>query len=949
MNLHEEAVVNVVRTLVSVSLACTGTMLWAGSDAHAADVFPAVGALDLLPLAPIPGDGATVADLQVLAVKADGTPMVGMRAKVTATSGTVGELVEVGSGLYTVQYTAPSVDETTSVTVSVRTHKTKEPVSVDGVVTVAAPPLDEIKAAATPSSLVLGRDASASLTVAGPPGKLRTATSAGKVDNITRMPGGQITARYLAPKLNFPQVGLLTMADAADPLGQVGHVILPLNGHVDFPVEAGEGANVMLEVSGTKFGPVKAGADGVAMVPVDVPPGVNDAVLVVVDGDDSTKETIDLQIPPTRRVQLFPLPKAMPADAGRQVPLRVLVATMHGEDDSEAAPVFEVSSGTVGEARHLDDGVYQATWTLPGDPGEATVSVSVPGRDVDANSMKVSLIEARPVSVALSVAPDSIGTEHEVTAVVSPNVGQWSVDAAGGKVSASGDNDGAGTWTATITPEGQRDLLITSQVQTEVSPNPVAGVVVVPAYPSAPMDGLSATSVYVAAVDAFGIPVAQAEVSLSVDGPGSLPDRVTTDDDGVSTVVYTSGKEAGLAKFTATSGGYTGVGAILLLPRGIEGPALPAAGTVEAVVLAQRWLDTSPGHRLTREGDAAIPVAAVAVVGAAAIRPEAEGPDQAAAATTGVAAAAASAWGAVSDPAAGSDDDDDDNDAAVAADDADDSDDADDGDDAGDSDDADDRDDADAVAHADDEDAVKSSTAESDHPWLRARVSGIGSTYRYTQDPSAEPGPLLPSTLVVGDPDGSAALPVGAELDARAWGDEVADLPYIGVHGQFRFASYGIAATEFASVARDVMYNLELDVLGRIPIRVDEDLYWIGGKAGVHFNDFILFTGCLEPDCEVNFEPLGVTGLGVGAEVGAEVMDLYLIAGYTSGFAQFTKLYSSAIDINLGYGFIEHAFADLGLSMLSRQVSLQGEDSGLQRGEISDSHLMFKLGVGYQM
>ena len=78
--------------------------------------------------------------------------------------------------------------------------------------------------------------------------------------------------------------------------------------------------------------------------------------------------------------------------------------------------------------------------------------------------------------------------------------------------------------------------------------NPVHEVVVVPAAEQAPSDGASVVDVLVAAVDVFGQPVAQQTLALTLDGPGSLPSSVTTDDKGVAQIRYVVGDEPGLAR-----------------------------------------------------------------------------------------------------------------------------------------------------------------------------------------------------------------------------------------------------------------------------------------------------------------------------------------------------------------------------------------------------------------
>ena len=213
--------------------------------------------------------------------------------------------------------------------------------------------------------------------------------------------------------------------------------------------------------------------------------------------------------------------------------------------------------------------------------------------------------------------------------------------------------------------------------------------------------------------------------------------------------------------------------------------------------------------------------------------------------------------------------------------------------------------------------------------------------------PSTEPGPLLPQQLIVGGSSGGqAATPMGGELNARMW---VPSVPYVGALVNARLSRYAIAAAEFDEPAPDWLNDIQVDVLGRYPFDVNGDQYWVGGKVGVHYNDFMIFTGCLDPGCVVNFDPLGLTGLGVGLEAGLEISNLYAIAGFTQGLASFTVPYSTGVDVNVGYQLIPQAFVDAGFTMMNRRLILEGLDSGLDRGELSDGQLMFKVGFGYSL
>jgi hypothetical protein len=236
--------------------------------------------------------------------------------------------------------------------------------------------------------------------------------------------------------------------------------------------------------------------------------------------------------------------------------------------------------------------------------------------------------------------------------------------------------------------------------------------------------------------------------------------------------------------------------------------------------------------------------------------------------------------------------------------------------------------------------------APGEWPWLRVRANAVVGTYRYTQSPSAEPGPLLPATLAVGGPDGgSPSVPGGAEGDVRLWLDEVG-VPWVGVHGQLRGAAYSISSSAFNGTASDVLWSGSADVVGRAPFTIAGDRYWVGAKAGFQYGDFLTFTGDLAPGSKIRFLGLSVPGIGVGPELGAEVGPVYLVAGYTLGLAQGSAPYGSGVDLEAGWAPVEHVFVSAGVSSLARNVILTGADSGLDRGSIADALLAFKLGAG---
>ena len=190
------------------------------------------------------------------------------------------------------------------------------------------------------------------------------------------------------------------------------------------------------------------------------------------------------------------------------------------------------------------------------------------------------------------------------------------------------------------------------------------------------------------------------------------------------------------------------------------------------------------------------------------------------------------------------------------------------------------------------------------------------------------------------------AVPWGYELSGRAW---VPSVPYVGGHVRVRQVRYSIASSAFANDALDWLYQVQGDLTGRYPFELGTDTFWVGAKAGLHFNDFMVFTGCLDPGCEVSYDPLGLLGLGLGPELGAELGPIYLIASYTQGFAKFSIPYSAGVDVNVGWQATDALFFDVGMSTLSRRLALEGEDSGLERGQLSDGLTVFQGGIGFSL
>lgn len=964
--------------------------------------------IELLPTGEVLGDGKTTVDLHVVAVDAAGKPIAGLKLKPEATAGTVGDWKELAPGVYTFAWTPPATSTETSVTVAAKGRNLdKSAVSVSRAIDVRAAKASAVTGSTNPAALVLGQTPEATLNLAGGAGTLAIRSSSGTVSAVTPMGDGRTVARYNAPKLNYPQLAILTMVDESGAGDAWGWSVIPLQGAVDYPVEAPPNSTVLLKVAGREFGPRQANASGQVTVPIVVPPGVTRATVVAVTNGTPSERPLDLSVPETRLVALFPMPASVPA--GTRVPVRLAKLLADGRPDTTATVGIAASGGTVEPATHQGNGVYLAWWTAPQAAGQVTIESELGGSPVQKDALTVEVLPPAPTSVKVStdpaILPVGAGQIRVFAHVAGPDgsglsARPVSITAAGAKAVGAVKDLKNGDYQIVLAPEPTGTVSVQVVALPPTSTNPLRHVLLVPAEERVLNNGSRTVSLLVVGTDAYGNPVPNVTVSLGVEGGGGkIAPSVTTDGSGVAFVEYTAGNEVGVARISAKSGAARGATAVLQVPADAPTVDLPVSGTTSWATMNKAWSNAVKVTTLAREGTAvaatptggtfvrppAGPVSAFKIVtdpaqgvtgGSVVIRVTAlddkgtpsggqtldwltsagtlspaqesspgvyESTLQAPTGYTGeikvsvvapsgtmslakvsfsdaAPVSGAPTWGSTETaPAAPAGPAQAETTTLTAA----------------------------PVAEtkpAKEPKERKPKAEGGEHPWVRAGAMFAGSSYTYEQAPSDDPGPVLPQPLSVGgEGGGTPAAPMGAQLGARAW-----FVDYFGASATFRSTYYAIQAAQFNEPAPDWLYDADVSLHARYPFDVGSDQFWLGAKAGYRYNDFLLFTGCLDDGCTVNFEALGVHGLGVGGELGAEIGPFFLVAAYTHGLANFATPYSSTVDVDLGWAFVEHVFADIGFSSSSRSVTLEGADSGVTRGEIADSQLVFRGGVGVQ-
>lgn len=255
------------------------------------------------------------------------------------------------------------------------------------------PPLQVV---AEPAQLVLARDAGADLRISTPADveDVSVTTSAGRIEDVRRLPSGGFTARYVSPASRVPQVAIVA-AVARTPRGTVdGWVAIPCFGQADARVRAAPGAEIELTVGGRKFGPRTAGSDGLAVISIVVPPGVREA--------HHGFKPIDLGVPETSLLHAVLERTTGHADRTERVRALAWVVAPHGAARRGDAPVFEASRGSVAVTER-QPGEIEAVWTLPpGRAGEERLVVRLASSAVSRSVLRLETAKGPPAVVAVS-------------------------------------------------------------------------------------------------------------------------------------------------------------------------------------------------------------------------------------------------------------------------------------------------------------------------------------------------------------------------------------------------------------------------------------------------------------------------------------------------------------------------------------------------------------------
>ena len=550
--------------------------------------------------------------------------------------GRLSEWEKVAPGLWTCLFTPPDSSQVRQVTLKIKAKVGAK--STEREFTLSLAPSSHARFAfeASPAQVVLNQHPNASLrfTASGADGgplddlDLLVSASAGTVQNVGGIGGGKYEALYVPPPNDIaPRVAVISVVDADHPETAVGFFTIPLVGNIPWQVNAQvANASVTMDVAGTRFGPFVTDAAGSTFVPILVPPGVTTATATVVDTDENSSgpQTVDLMVPPFKRIKIAPPTSYMPGDGVFQRPIYLYAIDLTGAPDAAAVIQLTPSLGEVSEVTSLGDGLYQAVYTAPlvDDVTAVALTAVIPGSQVDVDSVSFEVIP--PLPAALSVVSDPAGiAAGDATVALTGTV----KPVEGGAGGFSGVNfltnaglvqgittQGDGVYNGSYEGNFDARTVIAAMATVPATSRPAEAII---AYAVDDQIATNQHTVIVAmVVDRYGIPVQGVPLQAEVlKGGGSASGDGTSDATGRVFFTFKAAPLAGLSLVQITGAGMTFTCPLWQTQSYIDGFAFPSAGGATQLQMMTTWAPLQLRLRLGGEGrSVAAPSVAVPVV-----------------------------------------------------------------------------------------------------------------------------------------------------------------------------------------------------------------------------------------------------------------------------------------------------------------------------------------------
>jgi hypothetical protein len=266
--------------------------------------------------------------------------------------------------------------------------------------------------------LVELRDGAGVPVSSAPPDLLARLASVGPLRQVGP---GRFSADYRPPGARFPQLEILV---ARLPGQALAWVALPLWGAGTVRVNTDPGAEVSLEVAGRSFGPIRADAQGQAMVPFESPPGAERGELILKNGD---RREIDLGVPGLDPLWLLAETTRLRLPEQREARLHLFAVDAAGRPWAEAPVLLSAQGAEIESPRETSPGHFEATLhlTAGAEPGEVMVRAELAAPLAGPVSEARLFLEAAPPPSVVELPPPPPVAAPVVEAEITPEPRPW--------------------------------------------------------------------------------------------------------------------------------------------------------------------------------------------------------------------------------------------------------------------------------------------------------------------------------------------------------------------------------------------------------------------------------------------------------------------------------------------------------------------------------------------
>lgn len=526
--------------------------------------------------------------------------------------GRLGEFVPIGPGVWTAEYAIGAVAQRYTAQLTVRVKVGKQTSEVAFPLDIVPPDTLRFTLQANPEAILLGTHQAATLVFAAIDGlgqpveglELGVRTSVGTAGPVQVLGNGAYVVQYTPPpEQKTPAMVTLSVVDLARPETAYAFFSIPLVGAVDWPVDTGAPLTAVgMTVGEQQFGPVVADSNGLATVPIEVPPGVSSATAYAFDaeGNPVNPVEVDLRVRPYKRLLVAQPAREFPGNGVLGMPIYLHVVDELGRPLNSDPPLqIDATAGAFTALNRVAPGVFQAIFVPPAvtNATPLTMTASLLGSEqLDSESVAFTVIPAHPAGFGFTTNPPLVEGGERSVALRGQVLGHEGGLPSGVGVAFAGPAGvipmeaalADGAFEASLTTNFDVPVALSADVVMPASERPVETVVAWPVMDQVPVNGTM--TIVAMALDRFGLPVTGIELSgAAVNGVGTVTGGGATDHHGRAAFLYTATPLTGPALVTLTDGSHEFTVPLWQADPLLIGLQLPLQGGARQLSMMGAW------------------------------------------------------------------------------------------------------------------------------------------------------------------------------------------------------------------------------------------------------------------------------------------------------------------------------------------------------------------------